>query len=95
VNTGSIRVFSNPKEGVTTKTPRNPTPKGGEGGHIWVKALLSVSDQAAISVIDKLGSKGGPRYLTWNLQEEHFKDVASEAIELTDVKNVDVDPNRG
>jgi len=74
VNTGSIRVFSNPKEGVTTKTPqRNPTPKGGEGGHIWVKALLSVSDQAAISVIDKLGSKGGPRYLTWNLQEEHLR----------------------
>ena len=60
-----------------------------------MKALLSVSDQAVISVIDKLGSKGGPRYLTWNLQEGHFKDVASEAIELTDVKNVDVDPNRG
>gem|GEM_PF-4081089 len=45
----------------------------GKGGHIWVKALLSVSDQAAISVIDKLGSKGGPRYLTWNLQEEHLR----------------------
>ena len=60
-----------------------------------MKALLSVSDQAAISVIDKLDSKGGPRYLTWNLPERAFKEVTSEAIELTDAENVDVDPNGG
>lgn len=62
-----------------------------------MKALLSVSDQAAISVVNKLGSKGGPRYLTWNLPEPEraFKEVTSEAIELTDAENVDVDPNGG
>ena len=29
------------------------------------------------------------------IPEGAFKEVASEAIELTDAKNVDVDPNRG
>jgi hypothetical protein len=59
---------------------------------VWVKALFTVSDQAAVNVVRKLGGKGGMRvYLLWNLPKQAFVEVVNEVAELTGAGDVDVE----
>jgi len=56
---------------------------------VWVKALFTVSDQAAVNVVRRLGGKGGMRvYLLWNLPRQAFVEVINEVAELTGAKDV-------
>jgi AAA+ ATPase superfamily predicted ATPase len=56
---------------------------------VWVKALFTVSDQAAVNVVRRLGGKGGMRvYLLWNLPKQAFVEVINEVAELTGAKDV-------
>ena len=54
-----------------------------------MKALFTVSDQAAVNVVRRLGGKGGMRvYLLWNLPRQAFVEVINEVAELTGAKDV-------
>ncbi|MFP3303343.1 MAG: ATP-binding protein [Caldivirga sp.] len=56
---------------------------------VWVKALFTVNDQAAVNVVRRLGGKGGMRvYLLWNLPRQAFVEVINEVAELTGAKDV-------
>lgn len=56
---------------------------------VWMKALFTVSDQAAVNVVRRLGGKGGMRvYLLWNLPRQAFVEVINEVAELAGAEDV-------